>query len=135
MASNTANVSFTELGHNSKACTEEKRDVEKVLITCSNCNEEGHRMRDCPADRKVRGGARTCKNCGEEGHISKECEKPRSAENVECKNCMQSMLPPTSVILRDPCLHPEPAFADNVHSGSFLPRLPRQGARSVPQLR
>jgi hypothetical protein len=83
-----------ELGHTRKGCTEEQREVEKVNIMCSNCNEEGHRMRDCQQERKTRGGAKTCKNCGQEGHIAKECDQPRSAENVECKNCGESRSSP-----------------------------------------
>jgi hypothetical protein len=86
---------FSELGHTRKGCTEEQREVEKVNIICSNCNEEGHRVRDCPAERKTRGGAKTCKNCGQEGHIAKDCDQERSAENVECKNCGESKSSPS----------------------------------------
>ena len=58
---------------------------------CGNCDEEGHRIRDCVAPRKT--GGRACKNCGQEGHIAKQCDQPRSAENVECRNCGESKLP------------------------------------------
>jgi hypothetical protein len=60
---------MTELGHGSRACPEEKMEKEKVTITCANCNNEGHRARDCGEPRKS--GNRGCKNCGQEGHIAK----------------------------------------------------------------
>lgn len=64
-----------------------EKDI-KIKIMCANCDEEGHRARDCPNPRKSRGGG--CKNCGQEGHIAKECPEPRSTEGVECKNCGES---------------------------------------------
>lgn len=37
-----------EVGHISKSCPEEKREVaNSMAITCYNCNEVGHRVRDC----------------------------------------------------------------------------------------
>ena len=84
-----------ELGHGSRACPEEKVEREKVVISCANCNEEGHRSRDCKQDRKQDRGPRTCKNCGSEEHLAKECPEPPNPENVECRNCGESMLAPS----------------------------------------
>lgn len=82
---------LAELGHIMKNCPEEKREREqKVAITCANCNNEGHRARDCPEPRKASRG-KGCRNCGQEGHISKECPEPPNPDNVECKNCNKSM--------------------------------------------
>lgn len=61
-----------------------------MVISCANCNEEGHRSRDCPQERKKDRGPRTCKNCGSEEHIAKECDQPPNPENVECRNCGES---------------------------------------------
>jgi hypothetical protein len=37
-----------ELGHITKSCTEDKREVtDRAAVNCFNCNEAGHRMRDC----------------------------------------------------------------------------------------
>jgi len=66
-------------------CTEDKVEKEKTVIMCANCNNKGHRARDCTEPRKT--GKRGCKNCGQEGHIAKECPEPPNPENVECKNC------------------------------------------------
>lgn len=78
------------LGHGSKSCPEERVEKEQLTIKCANCNEEGHRARDCGQARKT-AGKRGCRNCGQEGHIAKECPEPPNPENVECKNCGNSM--------------------------------------------
>lgn len=37
-----------ELGHISKSCPQEKREItDRVVITCVNCHAQGHRIRDC----------------------------------------------------------------------------------------
>lgn len=36
-----------EIGHISKSCPQEKREVEAPTIKCFNCDGVGHRMRDC----------------------------------------------------------------------------------------
>ncbi|KAI9643994.1 hypothetical protein NHQ30_007346 [Ciborinia camelliae] len=74
----------SELGHISKHCTEEAGESERVQVQCFNCNEVGHRVRDCPIPREDKFA---CRNCKKSGHGSKECPEPRSAEGVECKNC------------------------------------------------
>ena len=63
-----------------KNCPEEKREREqKDAITCANCNNEGHRARDCPEPRKTSRG-KGCRNCGQEGHIACNCpNKTRTA--------------------------------------------------------
>ena len=33
------------------------------VISCINCGEEGHRMRDCTQERKVFSGDLTCRIC------------------------------------------------------------------------
>jgi hypothetical protein len=85
---------YIVLGHGSKKCPEERQEVEKTVISCANCNEEGHRARDCLQARKEPRGPRACKNCGSTEHIAKECPEPPNPENVECRNCGESMSPP-----------------------------------------
>lgn len=63
----------------------------KLVITCANCNNEGHYARDCSEPRKT--GKRGCKNCGNDGHIAKECPEPQNMDNVTCKECNESQLP------------------------------------------
>lgn len=79
-----------QLGHTKAKCSEEKREPEKVAMTCVICNEEGHRARDCKAERPKPGGGRTCRNCGGEGHKASDCTEERNMDLVECKNCSQS---------------------------------------------
>lgn len=52
-----------ELGHSAKQCPQEKLERKKTVITCANCNEEGHYARDCTQERKKLG--KECRNCGE----------------------------------------------------------------------
>ncbi|KAI9823156.1 MAG: hypothetical protein M1832_002599 [Thelocarpon impressellum] len=75
-----------QLGHTPKFCKEENT-VERVVVKCMNCNEVGHRVRDCPQERV---DPSACRNCKKEGHQSTECPEPRSAEGVECKRCSQT---------------------------------------------
>lgn len=43
-----------ELGHTTKACTEEKAEPENVHdIKCYNCDSVGHRVRDCKSSEDV----------------------------------------------------------------------------------
>lgn len=57
-----------------------------VKVVCSNCGEEGHRLRNCPAPRKVY--SKGCRNCGDEGHMVADCEQPRRPKDGEsCFNC------------------------------------------------
>ena len=51
-----------ELGHTVKDCAQERAEDTTPKLPCVNCGEEGHRLRDCPKPRKVRGGG--CRNCG-----------------------------------------------------------------------
>lgn len=60
---------------------------ETVVVKCVNCDELGHRSRDCTTARKDKFA---CRNCGQGGHQATECTEPRSAANVECKNCNES---------------------------------------------
>ncbi|GAB7350006.1 hypothetical protein MBLNU459_g0682t1 [Dothideomycetes sp. NU459] len=73
-----------EIGHTSRNCTEEKREIEKAEIKCFNCKEVGHYIRSCP---NVREDRNACRNCKQPGHKASDCTEPRSAEGVECKNC------------------------------------------------
>jgi len=76
---------FAELGHISKNCTQEFMEpTDQPSISCSNCNEAGHRLRDCT---KPRVDPNVCRNCKRPGHRGAECTEPRSAEGVECKRC------------------------------------------------
>lgn len=45
MATYLADIT-TELGHIAKNCTQDKIEREKVEISCGNCKETGHRLRD-----------------------------------------------------------------------------------------
>ncbi|KAL1310589.1 hypothetical protein AAFC00_000865 [Neodothiora populina] len=74
------------LGHTLKRCTEDKREIEKPKIECSNCKEEGHYRRDCPNPRK---GYNACRNCSQPGHRANECTEPPNVDNVECRKCSQ----------------------------------------------
>lgn len=57
-----ANMLTLELGHIRKSCKEERvENDDRVEIKCSNCDEVGHRVRDCMVKRKYRHG---CRNCG-----------------------------------------------------------------------
>jgi hypothetical protein len=83
-----ANNSSTEIGHTTKTCPEERVEVEQPKITCTNCNEDGHRLRDCrytkasavsnantiigTAPREQRGGGKECRICSQTGHMAKD---------------------------------------------------------------
>ncbi|KAK3069636.1 hypothetical protein LTR53_011880 [Teratosphaeriaceae sp. CCFEE 6253] len=82
-------VNCNELGHTSRNCKEERREVEKAGISCQVCNTEGHRARDCTEARKVP-GKKGCRNCGNPEHIAKECPEELNMDNVECKECLQA---------------------------------------------
>lgn len=52
----------SSMGHTKKYCSEESMgESERPVIMCYNCNETGHRIRDCPQPRATKGG---CRNCG-----------------------------------------------------------------------
>ncbi|KAI1380817.1 hypothetical protein F4677DRAFT_199321 [Hypoxylon crocopeplum] len=36
-----------ELGHISKHCSQDKMEKERVVVMCFNCDQPGHRVRDC----------------------------------------------------------------------------------------
>lgn len=95
-------LTHLEMGHTSRGCKEERAIIERVEVKCVNCNEPGHRARDCTQPRRDRYG---CRNCGyvngscvtvstdpsrSSEHKAAECDKPRSAEGVECKRCGES---------------------------------------------
>ena len=64
--------------------------------SCYNCQKTGHISRDCPEERKPRGGNYSsyagnasrsndgCYKCGDKGHMSKECTK-----DIQCFKCKQ----------------------------------------------
>ena len=59
---------LTELGHTAKNCKEERRIVmDRVEVKCVNCEEVGHRARDCP---KARTDRFACRNCKYVDHIT-----------------------------------------------------------------
>ncbi|PHH66920.1 hypothetical protein CDD81_5272 [Ophiocordyceps australis] len=73
-----------ELGHISKYCPKEKVIFERPKIICSNCNLEGHRIRDCKEPRKDKFA---CRNCGKSGHKAADCDEPPNLNNVQCRKC------------------------------------------------
>ncbi|KAL9052556.1 MAG: hypothetical protein Q9206_004266 [Seirophora lacunosa] len=75
-----------EMGHTSKDCKQERQEFGEIAMKCFNCDEEGHRTRDCKAARVDRFA---CRNCKQSGHNAAECPEPRSAEGVECKRCAE----------------------------------------------
>ena len=54
--------SNVELGHSTRACTQEAfENTDRTQVKCVNCNEVGHRARDCPVPRVDRFACRNCK--------------------------------------------------------------------------
>ncbi|KAL8657231.1 MAG: hypothetical protein Q9226_002126 [Calogaya cf. arnoldii] len=53
--------SHLEMGHTSKACTQEEQEIEKPSVKCVICEEDGHRARDCTQVRVDRFACRNCK--------------------------------------------------------------------------
>jgi hypothetical protein len=51
---------FPEMGHGSRSCKEERVVIERVKVKCVNCNEPGHRARDCKQPREDKFACRTC---------------------------------------------------------------------------
>jgi hypothetical protein len=69
MLNKCAKSSMPELGHIKKHCKEERMEnTDRPEIKCSNCDEVGHRVRDCMVKRKYKRG---CRNCGYVSTISK----------------------------------------------------------------
>lgn len=55
-------ILFSEMGHTGRDCKEERTTVEETVLKCFNCDEEGHRTRDCTAVRVDRYACRNCKS-------------------------------------------------------------------------
>lgn len=53
-----------EMGHTIRGCSEEALEVDRVGVKCVNCDENGHRARDCPEPRKDKFACRNCKYVG-----------------------------------------------------------------------
>lgn len=60
-----------EFGHISRSCPQERIAVEQVEIKCVNCNELGHRVRDCKEPRRNKFA---CRNCGYSSHLPPRLE-------------------------------------------------------------
>ena len=57
-----ANQFLPELGHTTRACPQEATEnADKVQVKCVNCDEVGHRVRDCPIARVDKFACRNCK--------------------------------------------------------------------------
>lgn len=51
-----------ELGHTTRGCPEEAGErTDRVEVKCVNCEEVGHRARDCPTPRVDNFACRNCK--------------------------------------------------------------------------
>ncbi|KAI6487947.1 hypothetical protein MCOR11_008647 [Pyricularia oryzae] len=73
------------LGHDRRQCPEDPIEKQQQAITCFNCGETGHRVRDCTTPRVDKFA---CKNCNKSGHTAKECPEPRPVpEDLECTKC------------------------------------------------
>lgn len=49
------------MGHTVRGCKEERAVIERVEVKCVNCDNVGHRARDCPEPRRDK---YVCRNCG-----------------------------------------------------------------------
>lgn len=76
---------YVALGHGSKFCKEERTEIEKVEIKCANCDNFGHRVRDCPQERFDKYACRTCHQIG---HNSRDCPDA-PADDIQCRRCEQ----------------------------------------------
>ncbi len=72
-----------EMGHTIRGCSEEALEVDRVGVKCVNCDENGHRARDCPEPRKDKFACRNCKYVG---------TSPRS---ISCTDTLQAIRPPS----------------------------------------
>ena len=57
----TSCPTLLEMGHTSRGCKQDRTEVERVEVRCVNCNQGGHRARDCVEKRVDR---YACRNCG-----------------------------------------------------------------------
>lgn len=58
-------------------------------IKCSRCGELGHTRKHCKDSRPpavIQGSVLHCYNCDEDGHRYRDCPKPREDKNA-CRNC------------------------------------------------
>lgn len=71
----------SQMGHNMRACPEEKQEKEKLVITCANCNGENHYARDCTEPRKS--GAKECRVCNQSKSfaLSRHCQDRKLTEH------------------------------------------------------
>lgn len=49
------------MGHTARGCKQERNLVERVEVKCVNCDQPGHRARDCTEKRKDKFACRNCK--------------------------------------------------------------------------
>lgn len=56
----------------------------KTIITCWNCQENGHMSRNCPRRRKLQ-----CFGCGKEGHMIRDCQTRTSGSETRCSGCKE----------------------------------------------
>lgn len=49
-----------------------KKGARKFTSLCYNCNENGHRMKKCPYEKR---DLRTCHKCGAKSHLIRTCPK------------------------------------------------------------
>lgn len=59
-------------GGNVRRKSRVKKGARKFTTLCYNCNENGHRMKKCPYERR---NLRTCHKCGAKSHLIRTCPK------------------------------------------------------------
>jgi len=62
-----------------------RRQESRTMITCWNCQGNGHFSRECPK-KKVP----ICFQCGKEGHMIRECQNRTANPKIQCTACKET---------------------------------------------